>query len=74
MSSKGQITISQKVRDAIGLSPGDELEFEVRGNEFIGRRKQSENPFTSLWGLLADGRRTDDVMKGLRPQRAWEDE
>lgn len=59
MSSKGQIAIPQGVRDAVGLR---------------AKNKQTENPFTSLWGLLADGRRTDDVMKELRPQRAWEDE
>ena len=39
MSSKGQITIPKHVRDALGIEPGDALEFEVRGHEFVGRKK-----------------------------------
>jgi AbrB family looped-hinge helix DNA binding protein len=32
ISSKRQISIPKKVMEALGLQPGDELEFEIEGN------------------------------------------
>jgi len=71
LSSKGQVTIPKAVRDALGLQPGDILEFTVRGGEIIGRRKAEPGSWDHLLGTLADGRRTDDVVAELRPERAW---
>lgn len=31
LSSKGQITVPRRIRDAIGAKPGDTLAYEVRG-------------------------------------------
>jgi len=31
LSSKGQITVPKKVRDAIGVRPGDAVTYEIRG-------------------------------------------
>lgn len=39
VSSRGQVTIPDHVRDARGIEPGDALEFEVRGHEFVSRKR-----------------------------------
>lgn len=53
MSSKGQITIPKHVRAALGIEPGDALEFEVRGNEFVGRK--NPKPIPVLIGTASMG-------------------
>ncbi|MBM3668458.1 MAG: AbrB/MazE/SpoVT family DNA-binding domain-containing protein [Actinobacteria bacterium] len=72
ISSKGQVTLPKSVRDALGIEPGDQLEFEVRGNEFVGRKKRTKVDWSQFRGILADGRSTDEIMRELRPIRAWD--
>lgn len=74
VSSQGQVTLPKFVRDALGIAPGDRLEFEVRGNELVGRKKRTKANFDRFRGILADGRSTDEIMRELRPVRAWDDE
>lgn len=78
MSSKGQITLPKRVRDALGIEPGDALDFEVRDNEFIGRKKlltESGIDWDSVYGVVDLGDlTTDDIMRELRPVRAWDDQ
>jgi len=74
VSSQGQVTLPKFVRDALGIEPGDRLEFEVRGNELVGRKKRTKANFDRFRGILADGRSTDEIMRELRPVRAWDDE
>ena len=77
VSSKGQITIPKAVRDALGIEPGDALEFEVRGNEFVGRKKplrKSGINWDRVYGIIdSGGRTTDEIMRELRPVRAWDE-
>jgi AbrB family looped-hinge helix DNA binding protein len=71
ISRQGQVTIPKHVRDALGLKPGDRLEFAVRGGELVGRKKRDGVDLEGFVGIFADGRRTDDVLNEIRPQRAW---
>jgi len=73
LSSKGQVTIPKSVREALGIEPGDELEFEVEGDHFIGRKKRPERVWAHLIGIFEDGRSTDEIMREIRPHRAWDD-
>ncbi len=78
MSSKGQVTIPKHVRDALGIEPGDALEFEVRGHEFVGRKKlpsTSGIDWDRVYGVIdLGGRTTDEIMRELRPVRGWDTE
>jgi len=78
VSSKGQITLPKRVRDALGIEPGDALDFEVRGHEFVGRKKvltESGIDWNSVYGVVNLGDlTTDDIMRDLRPIRAWDDQ
>ena len=67
VSSKGQITIPEHVRDALGIEPGDPLEFEVRGNEFVGRKKPQADSgidWDLVYGVVVlGGRTTYEIMQ-----------
>ena len=39
ITSQNQITVPKAVRDALGARPGDALEFERHGDEFVVRRR-----------------------------------
>lgn len=53
ISSKGQITVPQEIRNRLGLSPGDRVEFVVENDETILRPARSEpNPFAKYKGIL----------------------
>lgn len=77
MSSKGQITIPKKVREALDLEPGDALEFEVRGQECVLRKRKKSATgidWNRVYGVVdLGGRTTDEVMRELRPVRAWDE-
>jgi antitoxin PrlF len=72
LSSQGQVTIPKYVRDALGLRPGDQIDFRVEGDVLVGRRKPPRESLDRFVGILRDGRSTDEVMSSLRPARAWE--
>lgn len=40
ITSQGQITVPKAVRDQLGVRPGDELEFESRGEEVVVRHRR----------------------------------
>ena len=72
VSSKGQITVPKVVRDALGISEGDEVVFRVEGNRAVLARTAD---FLSLAGTIkvpASKRNTawDDVIRKARSARA----
>ncbi len=66
MTSKGQVTIPKRVRDALGLKPGSEVTFEFRGHgEAVVRgaeRTVAKSRFAKLRGSLKSGMTTDEIM------------
>jgi antitoxin PrlF len=44
LTVKGQVTIPKKVRDALGLKPGDEVEFDMDGKGAIYLRRAAGTP------------------------------
>ena len=69
VTSKGQITLPKAVRDALGLQPGTEVEFQIDGGEAILRRRVPDAAFTRWRGKLRSSGgslQTDDLMHELR--------
>jgi antitoxin PrlF len=53
ISSKGQITVPREIRNRLGLSTGDRVEFVVEGDQTVIRPARSEqNPFAEFKGIL----------------------
>lgn len=69
MTSKGQVTVPKRVREALGLKPGSDVEFEYRGGGEAVVRKRGARPksrFAKLRGTLPCAKTTDEVMALLR--------
>lgn len=77
VSSKGQVTIPKRVRDAAGIPPGSEVEFVVEGNVVTLRRAapgkgrgktRGERFVDAITGTATLNRdlSTDEIMKLLR--------
>ncbi len=47
LTSKGQITIPRKVREKLGISPGEEILFSESGDTFTIRKVMKKSPFFS---------------------------
>jgi AbrB family looped-hinge helix DNA binding protein len=71
LTSKGQVTVPKAVRDALGLTEGDEVIFRVEGNRAVLARTPN---FLSLAGTVrvpAAKRNVawDDVIRRTRAAR-----
>ncbi|MEO7659672.1 MAG: AbrB/MazE/SpoVT family DNA-binding domain-containing protein [Pyrinomonadaceae bacterium] len=71
ITSKGQITIPLKVRQALGVKEGDKLIFEQHGAEMIVRPVRKESPFAKYQGIgtpgIGSGRQA--VIDAIREMR-----
>jgi AbrB family looped-hinge helix DNA binding protein len=75
LTSKGQVTIPKRIRDALNLLPGAAVEFSVNaGGEVVlhpprlakDRRGAGKDRFGAVRGRADVPWRTDDLMKLLR--------
>ena len=53
---KGQVTIPSQVRHALGIAPGDKVDFRLHGNEARLRPARDQNDITRLFGILKSRR------------------
>ncbi|MCX8086865.1 MAG: AbrB/MazE/SpoVT family DNA-binding domain-containing protein [Rhodocyclaceae bacterium] len=75
LTSKGQVTIPKKIRDALGLMPGNAVEFGLdRDGEVVirkagvGRNRGRADRFEAARGKADVKWRTDELMALLRGQ------
>lgn len=53
VTSKGQITVPQQIRERLGLKKGDRVEFVAEKSRTVVRRAETkENPFKKYEGIL----------------------
>ena len=67
ITTKGQVTIPQDIREAFGLLPHTEVEFVVDGERVVLRKASSENHEMRAWLDRARGSAdikmtTDEIM------------
>ena len=59
VTSKGQVTIPKRVRDALGITPGSKVEFDVAGGgarlKLVKRHASSRVEEAATMAALADG-------------------
>ncbi len=68
VTSKGQVTIPKKVRDRLGVHPGEEVGFEEKGGVIVITKAVTKSPFDKWVGKLKklEGQCSDDLVKELR--------
>ena len=71
LTTKGQTTVPRAQREALKLSPGDELDWRREGDVLIVKkvkRKKGEDPLDKWVGYIKDwpGKTTDEIMEELR--------
>ena len=52
LSGRGRITIPKRIREQLGLRPGQELEFETRDGLLTGRKRMAGDPVSALKAIL----------------------
>ena len=70
ITSKGQVTIPQEIRERLGLLPYSEVEFELDGDSVRIRKARGASRGAALIarmrGSAKPGLRTDEIMKLTR--------
>ena len=68
LTSKGQITIPKKVRERLGVQPGEDLRFEEKNGVFYIKKNLKKSPFDKWVGRLKakKGQKTDEIINALR--------
>lgn len=69
ISSKGQVTVPQEIRQRLGLTAGDRIDFVIEGDCTVIRPSRSqEDPFEKYRGILGPFPGGEDGIK------AWIDD
>jgi len=68
VTSKGQVTIPKKVREKLGVHPGEDVGFEEKNGLIYIQKTVKRSPFDKWVGRLKqlEGRQSDDLVKELR--------
>ena len=68
VTSKGQVTIPKKVRERLGIHPGEDVGFEEKEGVVVIAKAVKKSPFDKWVGKLAklEGQKSDDLVKELR--------
>ena len=65
LTQKSQVTVPKQIRIALGLRPGDEVEFDIKDGRAVLHKKAKKLPFEKWKGYL--GRfKTDKLMEEIR--------
>jgi antitoxin PrlF len=68
VTSKGQVTIPKKIRDRLGVSPGEGVGFEEKDGVMLIKKAVTISPFDKWVGKLKHlkGKRSNDLVKEAR--------
>jgi AbrB family looped-hinge helix DNA binding protein len=66
VSEKGQVTIPKRLRDRLGIRPGQVLDFREERGKLVATKAGPDDPVASVYGILDLGRPTDELIAELR--------
>lgn len=66
VSEKGQVTVPKRLRERLGIRPGDQLEFSEEHGCLVARKVSERNPVEAVYGILKLGESTDEMLRALR--------
>jgi len=66
VSEKGQVTVPKRIRERLGIKPGDLLEFSEEEGRLIATKAGSGDTVGAAFGILDLDTSTDDAIDALR--------
>lgn len=66
VSEKGQITIPKKLRDRLGIRPGQALEVREDHGRLVMTKVIEQDPVDRVFGILELDKSTDEILEELR--------
>jgi AbrB family looped-hinge helix DNA binding protein len=73
VTTKGQVTIPQNIREKLGITPSTEVDFlEEKGRVYLVKKKRAEGTmrkFKNLRGIATIKMTTDEIMALTRKEK-----
>lgn len=66
VTSKGQVTIPKKLREEMGINPGDYLEVKEAKEGYVIKKQVDEEKIKDYVGILNRKDISDEIVKELR--------
>ncbi|MFZ0133748.1 MAG: AbrB/MazE/SpoVT family DNA-binding domain-containing protein [Desulfobacterales bacterium] len=66
VAERGQVTIPKALRARLGIQPGTVLDFSEDHGRLVAVKAEAMTGVEAAYGLLGQGRRTDEIMQELR--------
>jgi AbrB family looped-hinge helix DNA binding protein len=66
VSEKGQFTIPKRLRDELGIRPGQVLDVGREDGRLVAVKAIADDPISRVYGLLDLGMTTDEFMAIVR--------
>ena len=66
VTRKGQVTIPKKIREAIGIKPGSEVNFQIHKGECVLKKIIKDDPFRKWAGYFKIKKTTDQIIQEIR--------
>jgi AbrB family looped-hinge helix DNA binding protein len=66
VTERGQITIPKRLRERLGIRPGQILEFEADDGRLVATKVTPRDPVDAVYGTLGTGRSTDEYIDEIR--------
>ncbi len=66
VTERGQVTIPKKLRDRLGIRPGQTVDFRQEEGQIVLTKGASADPLDAWFGVLSEPRPTDALVDELR--------
>jgi AbrB family looped-hinge helix DNA binding protein len=66
VSEKGQITVPKRLRERLGIHPGDRLELVEDAGRLVATKVVPGDPVAAVYGILSLDVSTDEAIRELR--------
>jgi antitoxin PrlF len=66
VSEKGQITVPKRLRERLGIHPGDRLELVEDAGRLVATKAIPGDPVAAVYGILDLDVSTDETIRELR--------
>jgi AbrB family looped-hinge helix DNA binding protein len=66
VSERGQVTIPKRLREQLGIAPGQVLDFDIEAGRLVATKRLQRDPVDAVYGVLGRPGSTDEAITELR--------